>query len=156
MGKARLSERRVSTQTLREWLPRPALAAYVSCVWVQRVAARSDSYLHRTAPDGSVELVFQAGQPLKVVGPQTGPRAELLPAGATVVGLRFRPGAEPAVLGLPAAELAALTVDADELWGAAAEAALGGRGALSRRPRSRGLSPSAPPPTPVKAKHGRV
>jgi hypothetical protein len=66
--------------------------------------------------------VCQAGQPLKVVGPQTGPRAELLPAGARVVGLRFRPGAAPAVLGLPASELAALTVDADELWGAPARA----------------------------------
>jgi AraC-like DNA-binding protein len=39
-----------------------------------------------------------------------------------VVGLRFRPGAAPAVLGLPASELAALTVDADELWGAPARA----------------------------------
>jgi AraC-like DNA-binding protein len=116
------AERRVSSQTLREWLPQPALAPFVSCVWVQRVEAGSDTYLHRTAPDGSVELVCQAGQPLKVVGPQTGPRAELLPAGARVVGLRFRPGAAPAVLGLPASELAALTVDADELWGAPARA----------------------------------
>jgi hypothetical protein len=66
--------------------------------------------------------VCQAGQPLKVVGPQTEPRAELLPAGARVVGLCLRPGAAPAVLGLPASELAALTVDADELWGAPARA----------------------------------
>jgi AraC-like DNA-binding protein len=116
------AERRVSSQTLREWLPQPALAPFVSCVWIQRVEAGSDSYLHRTAPDGSVELVCQAGQPLKVVGPQTEPRAELLPVGARVVGLRFRPGAAPAVLGLPASELAALTVDADELWGAPARA----------------------------------
>jgi hypothetical protein len=34
----------------------------------------------------------------------------------------LRPGAAPAVLGLPASELAALTVDADELWGAPARA----------------------------------
>jgi dihydrofolate reductase len=59
------AERRVSSQTLREWLPQRALAPFVSCVWVQRVEAGSDSYLHRTAPDGSVELVCQAGQPLK-------------------------------------------------------------------------------------------
>jgi AraC-like DNA-binding protein len=39
-----------------------------------------------------------------------------------VVGVRFRPGAAPAVLGLPASELAGLTVGADELWGSFASA----------------------------------
>jgi AraC-like DNA-binding protein len=115
------AEQRVSAQTLREWLPQRALAPFVSCMWVHRVA-RSDAYLHRTAPDGSVELVCQVGQPLKVVGPQTRPREELLPPGATVVGVRLRPGAAPAVLGLPAAELAEVRVGADELWGSFATA----------------------------------
>jgi AraC-like DNA-binding protein len=45
-----------------------------------------------------------------------------LAPGATVVGVRFRPGASPAVLGLPASELAGLTVGADELWGSFATA----------------------------------
>jgi hypothetical protein len=31
------AERRVSSQTLREWLPQRALAPFISCVWVQRV-----------------------------------------------------------------------------------------------------------------------
>jgi AraC-like DNA-binding protein len=56
-----------------------------------------------------------------VVGPQTVPRLETLAPGATAVGIRFRLGAAPAVLGLPASELVDLTVGAEELWGPAAE-----------------------------------
>jgi methylphosphotriester-DNA--protein-cysteine methyltransferase len=110
----------VNSQTLREWLPQRALAPFITCVWVHRVPAGSEPYLHRTAPDGSVELVCQAREPFRVIGPQRGPRDELLPAGTTVVGVRLRPGAARAVLGLPASELAGLTVGVDELWGATA------------------------------------
>jgi transcriptional regulator GlxA family with amidase domain len=39
-----------------------------------------------------------------------------------VVGLRFRPGAAPAALDLPASELLDLAVEADELWGRSAVA----------------------------------
>jgi AraC-like DNA-binding protein len=104
-------------QTLQEWLPHRALRPYVTCVWAQRVSARSDAYRHRTAPDGSVELVCPAGGPASVVGPRTTPSEQLLAPGAAVVGVRFRPGAAPAILGLPASELTGSTIGADELWG---------------------------------------
>jgi AraC-like DNA-binding protein len=110
----------VNSQSFREWLPQPILAPFVSCLWVHSIG--SEPYAHRTAADGSVELMARLGQSLKLVGPRRGPREELLPAGATVVGVRLRPGAAPAIFGLPASELAGLTLDLFELWGASASA----------------------------------
>lgn len=45
---------------------------------------------------------------------------ETLAAGATVVGVRVRPGAAWPALGVPASDLVDRVIAADELWGAAA------------------------------------
>jgi AraC-like DNA-binding protein len=102
--------------------PVPALAGLVSSVWIQQVAAGADPYTHRSIPHGGVELVCPLGQVPRVVGPLTRPLVEVLAPGTTVVGVRFRPGAAPSVLDLPASELLDLTVDTGELWGRAAVA----------------------------------
>jgi AraC-like DNA-binding protein len=95
-----------AVQDYAEGFPSPPLAAYVLCWSVHRIDARSSSYLHRSAPNGSVELVCEVGgQPL-LVGPQTGPLVRTLSPGATIVSLRLRPESAAAVLGLPAYELA--------------------------------------------------
>lgn len=107
-------------QTYRERPPAGGLARYVTCVWVQAVTPGSAPHTHRTVPNGSAELVCEVGSVPRVVGPQTGPTAETLAPGSTVVGVRFRPGAAAAILGLPASELVDLSVGADELWGGAA------------------------------------
>jgi AraC-like DNA-binding protein len=108
----------MAQQTYRE---RPPTAPQVASVWMQAVAAGSEPHRHRTIPHGSVELQCEIGGLPRVLGPQTVPRLETLAPGTTVVGIRFRLGAAPAVLGLPASELVDLTVGADELWGPAAE-----------------------------------
>ena len=93
-------------QDYAEGSPSPQLAAFVLCWSVHRIDARSSSYLHRSAPNGSVELVCEVGgQPL-LVGPQTGPLVRTLSPGATIVSLRLRPESAASVLGLPACELA--------------------------------------------------
>jgi AraC-like DNA-binding protein len=109
-------------QSHRERRPASVLGGHLSCVWIQQVAPDSIPYTHRSVPNGSVELFCQIGSVPQVVGPQTGPRVETLAPGSTVVGVRFRPGAAPSVLGLPASELVDLTVGAQELWGAASVA----------------------------------
>lgn len=109
-------------QSYRERRPAGDLAPYLSSAWVQEVARDAAPYEHRTVPNGGVELACQLGGGLRVIGPQTGPTAEILDPGATVVGVRFRPGAAPALLGLPASELLDLEVDMAEVWGAGAEA----------------------------------
>jgi AraC-like DNA-binding protein len=94
-----------SVQDYAEGFPSPSLAAYVLCWSVHRIDAGSSSYLHRSAPNGSVELVCEIGGQPVLVGPQTGPLVRTLSPGATIVSLRLRPESAAAVLGVPAYEL---------------------------------------------------
>jgi AraC-like DNA-binding protein len=109
-----------SGQSYRERPPHPALSEYLSCVWVQRVAADAQPYPHRTVPNGSTEIACVVGSAPQVIGPQTGPTLDVHAPGTTVVGVRFRPGTAPSALGMPASELVDLAVASEELWGGAA------------------------------------
>ena len=102
-------------QSYVERLPVAPLADLVRTVWVQRVG--EDPYVQRNVPTGGVELQCPVGSLPRLVGPLTGPSVDVLAPGTTVVGVRFRPGAAGAVLGLPASELVDLTVGLDEIWG---------------------------------------
>jgi AraC-like DNA-binding protein len=110
----------MAEQSYREREPSPAVARHVASVFVQTVAPGGRAYRHRTIPHGAVEILCPVGGLPQIVGPQTGARVDVLAPGATVVGARFRLGAAPAALGLPASELVDLTIGADALWGAAA------------------------------------
>ena len=94
--------------------PRPELHEHVACVWFESSEAGRPSR-DRVLPDGFVDLVF--GRSLWVRGPDTGRHGVSYPAGSRFVGLRFRPGAAPFVLGVPASELVDARVFLDELWG---------------------------------------
>ena len=104
-----------SVQDYAEGSPSPPLAAHVLCWSVHRIDARSGSYLHRAAPNGSVELLCEVGGEPLLVGPQTGPLVRTLSPGATIVSLRLRPESAAAVLGLPAYELADQVVPLDDV-----------------------------------------
>lgn len=114
----------VGGQSYVERSPVLALRELASLVWVQQVGGDAAPYLHRHIPNGAVELVCKVGSAPQVIGPLTEPVVEVLEPGTTVVGLRFAPGAFPAVAGLPASEVAGLALEAEELWGRSA-AALG-------------------------------
>jgi AraC-like DNA-binding protein len=120
-------------QTYNERQPAPELAERLSCVWVQEVPSGAAPYAHRTVPNGGVELSCRVGELPVLVGPQTGPTTEVLAPGTIVVGVRFKPGAAPSVLGMPATELVDLAVGADAIWGDAA-IALGERIAAAPTP----------------------
>lgn len=92
-----------------------SLAAHVLCWSVHRIDAGSSSYLHRSAPNGSVEFVCEVGGRPLVVGPQTGPLVRILSPGATIVSLRLRPESAAAVLGLQAYELADQVVPVEDV-----------------------------------------
>jgi AraC-like DNA-binding protein len=105
-------------QSYRERLPAPELAREVASVWVLEVGAEGGAYEHRTVPNGSVEISYALGSDrVDVSGPQRRPLVALVEPGTTVVGIRFRPGAAPSILGLPASELVDLRVELDRLWG---------------------------------------
>jgi AraC-like DNA-binding protein len=97
----------------RETPPPPALAALVACTWERTVAA---PHLQDVIPDGCVDLIWLADRRLIVAGPDTGPHAQTLPAGARTVGVRLRPGAAGAVLGVAAAELRDGRVGLEGVW----------------------------------------
>ena len=65
-------------------------------------------------PDGCMDLVW-TGAALLVAGPDTAPHPYGRATGATASGLRFPPGALPALLGVPAAALRDQRVPLDEL-----------------------------------------
>jgi Domain of unknown function (DUF6597) len=69
----------------------------------------------RVLPDGSADVVRTDEGEVFVAGPDTGPVEGALAAGSVIRGLRFRPGAAGAALGLPAAELRDLRVPLEDV-----------------------------------------
>jgi methylphosphotriester-DNA--protein-cysteine methyltransferase len=98
----------------REYRPPPALEPVVACVWENGPAA---DHLQRIVPDGCVDLIWEADRELVIAGADTRPRSVVLPAGALSSGVRLRPGAAGAFLGLPASELRDVCLPATLLWG---------------------------------------
>ena len=94
----------------REWPAHAALSHLVVCTWVDPGRPRRPPVL----PDTCIDLVWD-GARLRVAGPDTRPVPVL--GEATYTGLRFKPGAAPGVLGVPASELVDRTVALAELWG---------------------------------------
>lgn len=103
--------------TYREFPPPPALAAYVSCVWEQRVGAAAEVYEQPVFPDGCIDLVAVDGNAF-VAGPATGPVVAPMSPHSITVGVRLRSGAAPAILGLSAHDLIDRNVSFGGVWGA--------------------------------------
>ena len=95
-----------------------ALRRHVACVWTQRIEPGQRPMIHRIVPDGCIDIVWLDGF-LHVAGPDTGPVLAPISAGSLVVGIRFRPGLGPTMLGLPASELLDGRTALRHLWGGA-------------------------------------
>lgn len=94
-----------------ERAPHPALRPFVVCTWSDFSGPATGAVL----PDGCIDVVW-AGDDVVVAGPDTGP--VLVTSGGSA-GIRFRPGAAPAFLGVPASELRDRRVPLAALWGLA-------------------------------------
>lgn len=93
----------------REQDPPPRLRELVECRWTRTGPAEPG----RVLPDGCMDLIEMGGT-IVVAGPDT--TAFLTDASPdTVRGLRFRPGALPRLLGVPASELRNTRVELSEL-----------------------------------------
>ncbi|WP_326836791.1 helix-turn-helix domain-containing protein [Amycolatopsis rhabdoformis] len=90
--------------------PEP-VRAVVRCLW-QSISTGPK----RIVPDGCVDLVAGDGV-VFVAGPDTAAWSSLTPPGVALRGLRFHPGAAPAVLGVAADELRDLRLPLADLWG---------------------------------------
>jgi AraC-like DNA-binding protein len=117
---AKTMTRALPTSTYRERPPPPQLAGHVLCVWSQAIGAGETSHRHRVLPDGCADIVWIGEAPAVVAGPATGPVVVPLPPRTVVIGVRLRPGAASAVLGLPASELSDRDTPLGDIWGSAA------------------------------------
>jgi len=66
-------------------------------------------------PDGCIDIVW-TGRSLHVAGPDTEPIFESVSPGTVFVGVRFRPGAAPPWLGMPASEFVNARIALEEFW----------------------------------------
>ncbi|ATY12944.1 AraC family transcriptional regulator [Amycolatopsis sp. AA4] len=90
--------------------PPAALRRLVRCRWES-----AEPGPKRIVPDGCVDLVAGAGQ-VFVAGPDTTAWTSEFPPGTRLRGLRFRPGAAAALLGVGADELRDSRVPLPDLW----------------------------------------
>jgi AraC-like DNA-binding protein len=96
----------------REFASPRGLEDVVGCLW-ENDRVRLEPQL--VVPDGCIDLVWFGSDGLKVVGADTGPHT-VEPLGSSTVGIRLRPGAAGAVLGIPASEVRDQQVDLSLVW----------------------------------------
>jgi AraC-like DNA-binding protein len=128
-----VTAREPTTCPYRGLAPPPQLREHLLCAWTVGPASGGTETV---LPDGSIDIVWADGQAPIVAGPDTGPVPSTRPPRSTVVGASFRPGAAPAMLGIPADRLRDLRVPLSEAWGRDAErleASLDGAGSPSAR-----------------------
>src|SRR5437868_3082789 len=79
--------------TYQEFIPSPKLARFVECFWTGDVL---EDHSARILPDGCADVLFflRRGdlEDAQVVGVMTQAQTVELPAGTTLLGIRFQPG----------------------------------------------------------------
>jgi AraC-like DNA-binding protein len=99
-----------------EYAPTSApIAAVAACTWIGETGDDA-GYVDRVLPDACIDVIWD-GARMFVAGPDTGPVITEPHRGSVLVGLRFRPGRAPGVLGVPANEILDQRVDIADLWG---------------------------------------
>jgi AraC-like DNA-binding protein len=100
-----------------ERAPLPSLASVVACTW-RRLHLPTDG--GSVVPDGCMDILWRVDGGLSVAGPDTTPYAVRPREPVRYVGLRFKPGVAPAVLGIDASEVRDQRVDLADVWPASA------------------------------------
>src|SRR5207247_4872156 len=98
----------------REYRPPVGLESVIACLWEHEPG---EDRTQRVVPDACLDLIWFAERELVIAGADTGPRSVDLAARTRLSGIRLRPGAAGAVLGLPALELCDQQVPLSLVWG---------------------------------------
>jgi AraC-like DNA-binding protein len=109
-----------------EWLPPAALRGAVVCLWAREVPDDEAATGGLVLPDGCSDLIWERGTGAYVAGPDTGPVRTSAPAGTVLAGVRFRPAAGGAALGLPLSEVRDQRVGLADLLGSGGARPAGG------------------------------
>lgn len=88
-----------------EWLPPAALRDTVACLWARVIPDDVPPGEALVLPDACSDLIWERGAGAYVAGPDTGPIAAPISPGGVIAGVRFRPSAGGAALGLPLNEI---------------------------------------------------
>lgn len=104
----------------REQLPPVSLARWVECVW--SLESRGGIRYHRVAPDGCLDVLYDRGNSLRVIGAMTAEQRFEIAPGTQLFGMRFRPGMAKPFIGVPAAQLTDKTAQLEDLWSRQARA----------------------------------
>jgi AraC-like DNA-binding protein len=80
--------------------PPAALSHLLACSWTA-----TPSGTHRLVPDGCIDVLWTSQPAIWVCGPETSAWLFTLPEGTTAVGVRFRPGVGPRLLGVDASTI---------------------------------------------------
>ena len=102
-----------------EWGAPAALLDAVACLWAQVNDSRAER-AGLVLPDGCTDVIWEQGRGTFVAGPDTGPVATTMAAGAVILGVRFRPSAGGPALGIPLSELRDQRADLADLRSAQA------------------------------------
>jgi AraC-like DNA-binding protein len=97
----------------REHAPSNALAPWLACAWERR---GEDGPPVRVLPDGCIDIIWSEGSGTHIVGANTTAFLVSLPPGARVAGVRMRPGAGAALLGIEAAALRDARIPLVDVW----------------------------------------
>lgn len=102
--------------------PSPGLAPWIECFWSIH-AGPGPSLLNRVLPDGCSDLIVGVGgsPAAMIVGTMRTALVVPLAAPATLLGVRFHPGAALRILDTPLTELTDRRIPLDALWGSAAD-----------------------------------
>lgn len=102
----------------REQAPLSSLRPHFACTWFNRIPP-GQARTAAIVPDGCIDLQWINGV-LRVAGPDREVKIECIPAGATVIGLRFQPGSVTAWLRVPASEIVNERLPLEAFWGSEA------------------------------------
>jgi AraC-like DNA-binding protein len=97
----------------REHAPASAVAPWLACAWERRSDGGAPV---RVVPDGCIDIVWTEGGGVHVVGANTLAFLVGLAPGVRVAGVRRRPGAGAALLGVDAAALRDARVPLEDVW----------------------------------------
>ncbi len=93
-----------------------ALDRVLACSWTALPTGR-----HRLVPDACIELLWLSTGPIVVCGPEITAWDFELPEGTTAVGVRFRPGVLPHLLGIAASSIRDIRIPLGRIIGDDAE-----------------------------------
>jgi AraC-like DNA-binding protein len=71
---------------------------------------------YRVPPDGCLDIIYDRGHGLRVIGAMTREQRFNYPEGACLAGIRFRPGMARPFLGVSPAELTDVSAPLEDLW----------------------------------------